>query len=566
MKKVFIWTICLLLGLSLILSGCGSKGEQENNEAVNTGSSEEKNDSGSVDEGESIVTPPGTYPLVTKKITLKAFAPKLPYVTNIAEGNNFTEWLEEKTNVHIEWELAPQDSFGEKKNLMLASGDYPDIIFGVSKQEEMTYGPQGVLLPLNDLIEENCINFKKVLEERPFLKGAITTPDGNIYSLPTINECYHCMYAMRAWINKKWLDNLGLDMPTTTDEYYEVLKAFKYNDPNGNGKQDEIPLSGAVGGWHTNVANFFINSFIYNDGENRFIFKDGKLDFAANKPEFREALRYLNKLYTEGLMDKAALTQDVQQLIQLGTNPEVNILGSATAALWWNFSDSDNVENPRNREYVAMSPLKGPNGVQYAAYYPFGFSTGAFAIFSNCKYPEVAIRLADFLYTYEGTLLSTVGPEGVAWRWAKEGEKGLHGEKAMWVMLKDITVTEFNDCWGEMGPYYKTNEFRLGQAAPEQNPWDTEYRLYKESKEKMASYAPPVEEIFPPVYILPEDLDEYARLSTQIKDYVDESIAKFITGALDLDKDWDVYVKEFEKLELDKFLQINQKAYEAQYK
>ncbi len=79
-----------------------------------------------------------------------------------------------------------------------------------------------------------------------FYKDLITAPDGNIYALPQVNECYHCMYQQRMWIYKPWLDKLGLKMPTTTDEFYEVLKAFKTKDPNGNGKADEIPLSGSI--------------------------------------------------------------------------------------------------------------------------------------------------------------------------------------------------------------------------------------------------------------------------------------------------------------------------------
>ncbi len=565
MKKSLI-IICILVCLALLVTGCGNRGNSnaDNGQGLTGSNNENKRDGGQ--EGDSIVNEPGTYPLVKEKITITAFVPKKTYITNIAEGNDFTQWFEEKTNVRIEWELAPADALGEKKSLMLASGDYTDIIYGgLTKEEEMMY-PQGVLLPLNRLIEENCVNFKEVLDKYPLMEGAITTTDGNIYSLPAINECYHCMHSMRAWINQKWLNKLGLEMPSTTDEYYKVLKAFKEDDPNGNGKADEIPLSGANGGWHLNVANFFINSFIYNDGDRRFIFKDGKLDINADKPQFREALRYLHRLYSEGLMDQVALTQDRNQLIQLGTNAEVNILGSATSALWWNFSDKDSLENPRNREYVALSPLKGPEGVQYAASFPFGFSTGAFAITSVCEYPEVAIRLADFMYTYEGTLTARNGLENISWRWAEDKEKGINGKPAIWVQLQDISVTEHNRNWGIMGTSYATNEFRLGQAVEGNNPWNTEYRLYVESKNKYSAYVPPIEEIFPPVYITPEEVSEYARLGTQLKDYIDESVARFISGDLSLESDWDSYVKEFDRLELKKFLEMNIKAYEAQYK
>lgn len=90
------------------------------------------------------------------------------------------------------------------------------------------------------------------------MSTAITAPDGNIYALPSINDCYHCSMAQKMWIYKPWLDKLGLDVPTTTDELYTVLKAFKDKDPNGNGKADEVPLTGAPrgSGWYSSIDAF----------------------------------------------------------------------------------------------------------------------------------------------------------------------------------------------------------------------------------------------------------------------------------------------------------------------
>ncbi|UUZ87014.1 extracellular solute-binding protein [Paenibacillus sp. P26] len=151
-----------------------------------------------------------------------------------------------------------QSNAGDKKKLLLASGDYPAVFLSgdLTQAEQIDYGKQGVLKPLNDLIDKYGVEIKKAFQQDPDLKKSITAPDGKIYALPHINECFHCWYSQKVWINTTWLKKLNLQMPTTTEEFYQVLKAFKTQDPNGNGKQDEIPLSGADKTWHGNPAPF----------------------------------------------------------------------------------------------------------------------------------------------------------------------------------------------------------------------------------------------------------------------------------------------------------------------
>ena len=194
---------------------------------------------------------------------LTVFAAK-PATVEDLDTNLFTKELEELTNVHITWQTCTEDGLDEKRNILFASGDYPDVLLsaGITKEEQMMYGEQGVLIPLNDLIDKYSVEFKKLLEEIDWLRPAITAPDGNIYALPQINEAYHVTMGQKLWINTTWLEKLNLDMPTTTEEFEEVLKAFKTQDPNGNGVADEIPLSGAITGWNTGVEDFLLNAFI----------------------------------------------------------------------------------------------------------------------------------------------------------------------------------------------------------------------------------------------------------------------------------------------------------------
>lgn len=163
---------------------------------------------------ESWLIPEGTFPLTEEPATLRVFAPALSDTD--LEKNGFTEWYEEQTGVTVEWLLAPsgQDA-NQALNLLMASGDYPDVImFELTPAQQMLYGQQGILVPLNDIIEAHGSMTKQVFETFPTLQDAVTAPDGTIYGLPEANECCHSSQSI--YIYKPWLDKLGLEMPTTT--------------------------------------------------------------------------------------------------------------------------------------------------------------------------------------------------------------------------------------------------------------------------------------------------------------------------------------------------------------
>lgn len=185
-----------------------------------------------------------------EKVTLNFMSQSPPLAPNDPNDKLIFQRLEEDTNVHIDWTNYSSGDFAEKRNLDIASGDLPDAIFNAAAGDYdlLNWAESGVIIPLEDLIDEHMPNFKKILDEKPHYRDLLTAPDGHIYSLPFIEELgegkesIHTVNDM-AWINVEWLDNLGLDMPETTDELMTVLEAFKNDDPNGNGEADEIPFS-----------------------------------------------------------------------------------------------------------------------------------------------------------------------------------------------------------------------------------------------------------------------------------------------------------------------------------
>jgi len=541
-KTLFLSMTVLLIG-SFILSACG---KNDSSSSASSASS-----SGSAQKG---------------PVEMTFFAPqgKAPM-----EDNDFTKLVEQKFNVKIKWDLAPADALTDRRQLLLASGDYPEVFLEgkFTNTDLQTYGKQGVLIPLNDLIDKYAPNLKALMEKKPYLKEAMTAPDGNIYGIPRFNECYHCTYSQKFWINKAWLDKLGLSVPTTTDELYTVLKAFKTRDPNGNGKADEIPMTGAPNKyvWNGNIDAYLMNAFIYNDNDKYLTVNNGKVDFAANKPEWKEGLAYMHKLYSEGLIDKAAFTQNDQAVGQLGNKEGDEVVGSITTALLSYLVNvwDDNIT--RHRHWVIVPPLKGPNGVQLAGVSQ-GLGEFAFAITNKASEEQqiAAMKIVNYTFSEEGALYSEYGPtEGVGWNKAQPGEKNIWGEQAKYsfenLKPQDPNVVR-NDSWSLLGPKDMSKEFR-DLFASAQDPLSSkgyETRLAQATKE-YEPYAP--KEFYPSsAWIRPEDTDAAAQLTTSIKDYVQSNMAQFIIGTKDLDKDWDAYIKGFDGLNLKQYIEIYQNA------
>lgn len=393
--------------------------------------------------------PQVTLPLTAEKKTLKVTVASSASVEDFST-NEFTAWLEERTNVHVEWEIVPAADDAERNtalNVRVAGGDYGDVIMNFSPQPTVLqlYGQQGVFQPLNDLIDKEGTFTQRAYKDYPLAKTAITASDGKIYGLSQVNDCYHCSISQKLWINKVWLDNLGLAMPTTTDEYADVLRAFKTGDPNKNGKADEFPLSGSSSTqvWHGSLDDYFMNSFIYHPGNKlRLIVLDGKVTPIYTQDAWKEGIKYLVGLYKEGLIDPETFTRDRDQLRQVGDGnggPDV-ILGSVPAGWWGEFTNyNPALKGASWEQYTSVPPLKGPGGVQYAGFNPYSaFSNATFMITDKATDPDLAFKWADSLGHIEVTQRSIFGALDRDWAWAKEGEKGIDGEQAWWRSITDI--------------------------------------------------------------------------------------------------------------------------------
>ncbi|AYB47851.1 extracellular solute-binding protein [Paenibacillus lautus] len=491
--------------------------------------------------------------------------------------NKFTKHIEEQFNIKFNWQINPSDGAKEKRQISLASGDYPDAyllthyIDEFSQADVLKYGQQGVLVPLNDLIEQHGPNIKAAMEATPEMKALVTAPDGNIYGLGAYTECFHCSYPNKMWINTEWLKKLNLKEPKTTEEFRSMLQAFKTQDPNGNGKADEVPLSGSTEDFGVRIIPYLMNSFVYDDDRNYLTMNGGKVESAAITPEWKEGLTYIKSLYDEGLIDPGAFTQNAEAFKKIGENADAEILGAGAGmhpAIFVNIDPG----NTRSAHYNPLPPLSGPNGISYATHDAGGVSPGAKFVITNKASEEARvalIKMVDYMFTPEGQTNAATGMKGIDWTDPEPGDQAL-GE-GVTPMVKTIPAKEgeapHNAGWSGMGHFYMPKEYRdtWVQGTDIYASDGYERRLYNAS---LLYQGHEPKEIFPiwSIWIDPSVIDEASMLQTNLKNYIEQNQLQFITGNKDLNKDWDAYVKGLKDLKLDRYLEILQTAYDQSAK
>lgn len=505
-------------------------------------------------------------------VKIKMFAVQEPNID--LATNKFTLFAEEKFNLKFDFEAVPSDGAKEKRQISLASGDYPDAymltayIDQFSQADLLKYGKQGVLIPLNGLIDQYAPNIKKALDSNADFKAFAVAPDGNIYGLPAYAQCFHCSYPNKMWINTKWLETLKLEMPKTTEDFKKALEAFKNGDPNGNKQKDEVPLSGSTEDFGVRVVPYLMNAFVYDDDRNHLLLSNGKVGSAAVTPEWKEGLAYIKSLYDEGLIDPGAFTQNAEAFKKIGENGDAQILGAGAGMHPAIFVNID-AGNKNAKDYNPVPPLTGPNGVSLTTHDGGGVSPGAkFAITNKAsKEAQIAlIKLVDYMFTPEGQTNAASGMEGIDWRKPKEGEVAL-GE-GVTPQVATIPAVEGeaprNAGWSGMGHFYMPKEYRdsFVQGTDIYDPANYERRLYQAT---LLYQGHEPKELFPlwAIWLDPAEVDEASMLQTNIRTYIDENSLQFVTGHKSLDKDWDGYVKGLKDLKLDRYLEILQKAYDS---
>lgn len=525
-----------------------------------------------------------TFPL-KEKLELTVFVYATATGGGTYQDNYVTDWIEEKTNIQLNYvyDLDGDDAKTKLNLVMTDPASLPDIFLATnwSKSEVQSYGKQGMIIPLNDYLKD-APNWNSLNEKSPTRRADITMVDGNIYTYGDDNECFHCEYQNRMWIYMPWVDKLnGGKVPQTTDELYDFLVKVKTQDPNGNGVADEIPMTGFIGGWATDPTVYMTNAFVQSNNPLSntnptvaagLVVNGGKIEYSVMNDAYKDALKYMNKLYKEGLLDNQTFTQDNTQYDAVLNNDEHLVAVYPGGGL---FADGEHfwAKKPGDwQNWASFAPVEGPGGVRLASrgittY--FGSSIGS--ISANCKYPVIAAALFDFLTSEEGNNVQSYGPEGIGWEWTEEGislgdgkpkyktlvipddydwlANGFPKDYANWVYASDAMLRS------------STVDFR--SALKIDNPdLDVEYVLQK-AAENYDQYSPDINSLIPNLAFVDEDSQAISEYTLTIGGYVNQATVQFITGNQDIDKEWDNYISKLKDMKVDDYIARYQKCYDA---
>jgi putative aldouronate transport system substrate-binding protein len=520
----------------------------------------------------------GTFPLVKTPATITVLT-----ASQFPEFNPDTNWLinfyKEKSGVNVEWRVVPQLQFKERVNLALASGEVIDVVL-VTVSTTVAYSPteisklasQKIILPLNNYIENDTLHLKQRMAERDGWKDVLTLPDGNIYVIPTLQESLSTQVYGKLWVNREFMKNVGITTyPTTLEEFRQLLIAFRDKDANGNGDpSDEIPFMGSVYNYTTKVDPYIMCAFVYDDGENRLFLRNGRVTAAYQQPEFREGLRYIRQLYQEGLIYSDSFVVPRATRDQINSQKYESVIGVMPQS-YGAHGTREPGQPVRWTEYEPIAPLKGPNGLQitrfdyfqpYRTAWPMGFLP------ETCRDPALIMRWLDWFYSEEGTLTGRGGQKGVSWTDADPGATGTDGRPAT---RKGLPMEPGHPQYQNhiyLGfPFYEDNAYGASWQQPD-NPLAPDGSggglfLDIKSRDNYAPYAIPYKDYLPPLYYPEDVVTDYAILMTNINTYVEECIAKFVVGQMNLDTEWDLFQSELKKLGIDRYLQITQNAYNS---
>lgn len=492
--------------------------------------------------------------------------------TNVEDydTNTYTLLLEEMFGVDIQFYLM-DDPTTKLPVLVASNSELPDLIFGtLDNATTYNFAQQGALIPLTQYWNdpEMTKNFDGGLAAQNVAEGtrekilaAVTMPDGEIYTLPKYDENFWNLAQYRALINKTWLEKLGLEQPTNAEELVNVLTHFVNDDPNGNGKKDEIGLVSAASGYGLSPLVWIMNSFIHaNPAVKYFNVDDGKVSAAFTQDAFKEGLMFCKQLYDAGLLAPESFTQDRTQL-KAEMNAEEAICGIVLTGF-----DTD-FEGARAHEYVVLAPVEGPAGVRYVSSRPAA-TTGIAYVTRDAEDPALCFAIAECTYDMTMRWNFRNGIEDVHWTYDPDVVAQYKGKFEILTGAMP-NKAQINNIWGKPGnvvwnaectPFISSQWLVMRTASILKT---EENKDIIDLFDQHYAYCKPYEkaELLDVLIYNEEESANLALIQSVIDSYVTESMTAFVTGDRDI-SEWDAYVSELNDMGLEEYLAIQQAAYD----
>ena len=501
------------------------------------------------------------------------------------DNNAYTQWLEETTGIDLEFvQFAGTSSDAATQlSLMMAAGEtLPDIVLrftGVAKSQGAEYGRDGYFADLSAYFADPELNYyrkwalEKIFPDEMDINDMLmlrTTDDsGAIYAYPRLENCPEDRPKYHVSINKAWLEAVGMEAPTTVEELYDVLVAFRDQDPNGNGLPDEIPMIGLSSGNWRDIVSWIINAFVFTNDTYYFNVKDGQLWNPYVTDAYRDALKFISKLVKEGLLSPQTWTISTTELkaLQNPNEGEPYLVGVIASNV---YNDIPNTSTAM-QDYIQLPPLKDA-GYGLGGYGPMLYCTMEYNTFitADCKNPELAFRLLDFLCSPENHLRMDWGVEGQDWVYSDGTKPGNLGGTATFKLLNEkVNNTPNNIVWHNYAGVSSSLYFQREIDLSDPNAYESVRYNRDQTLLKYYDEAGLPEEVFYFNVYTDEEVERRDEISVNdMTDYMRHARAEFCSGVLDpnSDADWNAYLKALENMHEPEWMEIGQAAYDRVFK
>lgn len=469
-----------------------------------------------------------------------------PNYANRGEEPFAKEWMK-RTGVDIEFLHPPAGQTKEQFSLILADGNLPDML---EYNWLMDYpgGPEkaikdGVIIPLNDVFAQYCPNITKYLEENPEIDKMIRTDDGNYYAFPFIRGDERLCYTIGPMLRADWLEKVGLEIPTTIDEWHTVLTAFK----------EEMGATAPFCPEYTRLDLMEADPFMaaYNIGKNFYVDDNGVVQYGGVQEGYRQYLETMHQWYSEGLIDRDLATLKFDQVNAKMTNGSAGATIGFTGSYMGTWMNAATATNPDYLLVAAPFPT-----VEKGAFPEFGYMSGQYsgrastAITTSCKDVERVARLLDYAYGEEGHMFFNFGIEGESYNmvdgepvysdWVMNNPDGWPVSQAMSAYIRGNTNGPFVQDYRYLMQYYALD---CQKNTPEV--WNSNIRKH----------------VLPPITPTSDESREMSAIVNEITTYRDEMALKYILGNESLDT-FDEYVQNIKNMGLDRALEIQNGALE----
>ncbi len=499
-------------------------------------------------------------------------------------NNTTTKMIEEEFGVNLEFEAYASTDFVDKLNVMINGGDeLPDIIFGsgtVGLRDVIDgWVASGAIADLTEYYENpdyaKYINIACDRIGEVFYSSLIDT-NGKIWSMPKYYPAIIDMVAQKAWVHTGHAKLLGYDaIPTDTEGFFELCKAFTdAGDLDGDGVDDEYAFL-AYGGIGEGWFKFLMSPYVYAWDDYNLVVEDGNLSFAFATEEWKEGLKYIKRYFDAGILDSNAITMDLNSYKAIATNIESCYL---TDIYYRPRIVSESMEE-QYKACLEFTYLPSLNGAD--AYYADAKSIPGAVITEDCENPEAAFIVLDYMCSELMGIYQRYGEEGVDWDYyenadnskftdgtTKEMYKADNGEDPVFVFYdKNYWGTGSPQNAGYMlaGPGIQFNNAvgnALTGATDSTSQVVQEFnKMYRvEMTQAMLEFMPEERIVYLPMTA--DETENSAEAYNMMQNYYREIGAKFITGELDIDENWDAYLAELEKMGMSDALAIYQTSYD----